>query len=99
MVSIVYMTITSKTVPVFSLFFIIILAFLFIYCRYIFIIVVLMNDMTDATVFGGEIYISLYFVKFSPHHLNISYISYNLNVLCISCHMSVVFLVHLRFIY
>jgi len=46
MVRNLYMTITSKTVPVCSLFFIIILALLFIYCRYIFIIVVLMNDMT-----------------------------------------------------
>jgi hypothetical protein len=27
---------------------------------------VLTNDMTEATVFRGEIYISVYFVKFLP---------------------------------
>jgi len=42
----VYMTVTSKTVLMCSLLFIVILALLFIYCRYIFIIAVLMNDMT-----------------------------------------------------
>jgi len=40
------MTVTSKTVLVCSLFFIVILALLFIYCRYIFIIAALLNDMT-----------------------------------------------------
>jgi hypothetical protein len=37
MVRIVYMTVTSKTVPVCSSFFIVIFFFLLIYCRYIFI--------------------------------------------------------------
>jgi len=46
MVRTVCMTVTSKTVLMCSLLFIVILALLFIYCRYIFIIAVLMNDVT-----------------------------------------------------
>jgi hypothetical protein len=48
------------------------------------------HDMAEAMVFGGEIYISLYVVIIFTMPLNVSNISYNLNMICISYHMPVV---------